>query len=726
MIKHLKIILYQLINWIKFKIYNAMGIRAKNVHFSDWAKVREGLIASNVTDITASSTDEEVRAFLTNTTSDQNPFYYYVVYIKSTQEIYTHGQFYNCSPTDWDDIIDKPELVLKSDHDADIVQLETTKQDQLISGTNIKTVNGVSLLGSGNINTLLQDGSITAEKLADGIANDIISSLSTQSTLPSLTDYYIGQNAGGSTDTYFKKTLQSIGSVFQHELYDKVYLKDGSDPTFRNITAWQLNLSENSYVTHFDGFGLALGVNDCAFLVGEEDGVYYLDAAGNTQTILHSGNIGNYKLSQFTDDVVAGKYLSLSGGTMVGEFAIKAGATKSATIRFSPNNAAINHWLGVDSAGVLWFSNNRWSQQYDILHSGNIGHYKSGDSDKLGGYGLTSFLLMTGRDYTEMDLNTIGGSQSIFTEIRTTEVTTTNSPYEGYGTLLSLKDGSGIAKMQFLGSYDSSVLYFRSQQNAGASITSAWKTIAFTDSNVASATKLKTPRKLWGNGFDGTEDVSGSLDVSGNIIASGNIKCASVITGIINQTDNNSYIVHNAVSNDDHKMWITDGVGKSISAGNVFNLDAINIISDKSLVLGAHLDYNIRVLKANNRIAQVIDSDNYSTLLPYKTPVAISNTYSSDPHNVAMADNTLYIVYENESDDEGCTILSFPTNDGSTPLTCGLLYTTYTDSTGEFSCPTVIWSYNITPLMEPDATFEMWFTSYDGGTTWYGTHTVYK
>lgn len=94
MIKHLKIILYQLINWIKFKIYNAMGIRAKNVHFSDWAKVREGLIASNAPDITASSTDEEVRTFLENTSSTVNPFYYYIVYIKSTKEIYTHGQFY--------------------------------------------------------------------------------------------------------------------------------------------------------------------------------------------------------------------------------------------------------------------------------------------------------------------------------------------------------------------------------------------------------------------------------------------------------------------------------------------------------------------------------------------------------------------------------------------------------------------------------------------------------
>lgn len=94
MIKHLKIILYQLINWIKFKIYNAMRRIAKNVHFSDWAKVRDELIVRNVTDITANSTDEEVRTFLENTSSEVNPFYYDIVYIKSTKEIYTHGQFY--------------------------------------------------------------------------------------------------------------------------------------------------------------------------------------------------------------------------------------------------------------------------------------------------------------------------------------------------------------------------------------------------------------------------------------------------------------------------------------------------------------------------------------------------------------------------------------------------------------------------------------------------------
>lgn len=566
---------------------------------------------------------------------------------------------------------------------------------------------------------VIQDGSITAEKLADGIANDIISSLSTQSTLPSLTDYYIGQNAGGHTETYFKKTLQSIGSVFQHELYDKVYLKDGSDPTFGNITAWQLNLSENSSVWYADGFGLALGVNDCAFLVGEEDGVYYLDAAGNTQTMLHSGNIGNYKLSQFTDDVVDGKYLPLS------KFQVAEVANPS-TVYKQPGiyRQSEDSHLAVGTSGwsqfiTLHAGGDNWAQMYfsydgklhyrtatfgdgdpanipwtAIITEKNIGNYNAGSATKLqtprklwgqsfDGTADVSGLMYVGNDF-HIEHPTTGRQLGI-------------SPY---WTILGYNN-------QFIGNptyVDGRNVYIRYGNDEYVSVFAS-------SGNVGIGTTSPTER----------------LDVSGNVKASGHIQCSDlVLTGVINQLNTNSYIVHNAVSNGDHKMWITDGVGKSISAGNAFNLDAINIISDKSLVLGAHLDYNIRVLKANNRIAKVIDSDNYSTLLPYKTPVAISSTYSSNPHNIAMADNTLYIVYEKETDDLGCTILSFPTNDGSTPLTCGLLYTTYADSTGEFSCPTVIWSYNITPLMEPGATFEMWFTSYDGGTTWYGTHTVYK
>jgi hypothetical protein len=39
-----------------------------------------------------------------------------------------------------------------------------------------------------------------------------------------------------------------------------------------------------------------------------------------------------------------------------------------------------------------------------------------------------------------------------------------------------------------------------------------WRKVAFTDSNVASATKLATPRTLWGQSFDGTVDIDGDME----------------------------------------------------------------------------------------------------------------------------------------------------------------------------------------------------------------------
>lgn len=51
----------------------------------------------------------------------------------------------------------------------------------------------------------------------------------------------------------------------------------------------------------------------------------------------------------------------------------------------------------------------------------------------------------------------------------------------------------------------------------------AWQQVAYITSNVASATKLQTPRAIWGQSFDGTNNITGDLYV-GNIIikASGN------------------------------------------------------------------------------------------------------------------------------------------------------------------------------------------------------------
>ena len=83
-----------------------MSIRKRDVHFSDWTKVRHALVCNNVQGITETSSLDEVRAFLINSESGSNPFYYYVCYIKETNEIYTHGTFYNCTGYNDSDIRD--------------------------------------------------------------------------------------------------------------------------------------------------------------------------------------------------------------------------------------------------------------------------------------------------------------------------------------------------------------------------------------------------------------------------------------------------------------------------------------------------------------------------------------------------------------------------------------------------------------------------------------------
>ena len=54
-----------------------------------------------------------------------------------------------------------------------------------------------------------------------------------------------------------------------------------------------------------------------------------------------------------------------------------------------------------------------------------------------------------------------------------------------------------------------------------------WKTLAFLDDNVASATKLQTARTLWGRSFDGTSSVSGDMTGVGSITATGSIRLSA-------------------------------------------------------------------------------------------------------------------------------------------------------------------------------------------------------
>lgn len=56
----------------------------------------------------------------------------------------------------------------------------------------------------------------------------------------------------------------------------------------------------------------------------------------------------------------------------------------------------------------------------------------------------------------------------------------------------------------------------------------AWQRVAYTTSNVASATKLQTARTIWGQSFDGTANVTGSLTSVTNITGTGTFTGANI------------------------------------------------------------------------------------------------------------------------------------------------------------------------------------------------------
>ena len=82
-----------------------------------------------------------------------------------------------------------------------------------------------------------------------------------------------------------------------------------------------------------------------------------------------------------------------------------------------------------------------------------------------------------------------------------------NFPYPYYS---FLSVGNSYYKMQFNG-YNNT-LYYRAGSESGLS-DKPWRLVAFEDSNVASATKLANTRKIWGQNFNGENDITGDLKI---------------------------------------------------------------------------------------------------------------------------------------------------------------------------------------------------------------------
>lgn len=99
------------------------------------------------------------------------------------------------------------------------------------------------------------------------------------------------------------------------------------------------------------------------------------------------------------------------------------------------------------------------------------------NADLLDGLHAERFLLSVGRSDGTFDLNTY--SVSSIKEIRTTEQTTNNAPFAGYGLLANLWDSNKFAALQIGGT--STDVFFRGKHDGTNKITSAWHRLLHTE-----------------------------------------------------------------------------------------------------------------------------------------------------------------------------------------------------------------------------------------------------
>lgn len=199
-------------------------------------------------------------------------------------------------------------------------------------------------------------------------------------------------------------------------------------------------------------------------------GASHIELYGNR--VLHAGNYSSY-------------VLPLSGGTIdseeLGALSIKRNATYAASLIKFENADGIIGYIGVSQNNVPLFSKDLQTY-HTLIHSGNIGDYAM---KYYGNQGAINFndVLYNGIQYTS-------GSSS-------------NNGKE-YGVLASF--WCGDSSWQIVGGRVGGGLLYRSGNGTSTSW-GEWKTIAFTDGNIASATKLQTSRTIWGQSFDGTGNI---------------------------------------------------------------------------------------------------------------------------------------------------------------------------------------------------------------------------
>jgi hypothetical protein len=197
----------------------------------------------------------------------------------------------------------------------------------------------------------------------------------------------------------------------------------------------------------------------------------------------------------------------------------------------------------------------------------------AGNADTVDGYHASHLLVKRGRlGAYNIDKETTFGTRDIQPE---SEVTISGKrPFDGWGTLLVIGSLDGASNHQLAFTGDNRMFIRCAYGTSNNYNTKDWATVALTSDNVASATKLQTPRTIWGQSFDGTGNVDGTLTITNS---------GSDDPHIISTVSKWFHIVS--------KYKLVLYAGEYNSSQN----DAINILSNHNVGIGVDPSYKLHV-----------------------------------------------------------------------------------------------------------------------------------
>ena len=168
-------------------------------------------------------------------------------------------------------------------------------------------------------------------------------------------------------------------------------------------------------------------------------------------------------------------------------------------------NSPSNRYLGIKDNGTPHFQGNT------IWHAGNDGSRSGLDADLLDGYHKSDIYdNVTAKLSSLNDVLNSNGIR-IYGFGYGDSASVANKPTGNSDARGTIGFGGIYYPMQLSWQYLGTDLYIRTKYSGNWQ---GWKRIAFTTDNVASATRLQTPRTLWGQSFDGTGNVNGAMTVN--------------------------------------------------------------------------------------------------------------------------------------------------------------------------------------------------------------------